>query len=93
MYDRRSELVHGTYDVDRYDEGKFVSAEEIEEWAAFVRRALLAFLTFYFRGDMQAERNPILNRIADANFDDVKGDTFRSEADIEKLMAELAQAE
>jgi len=90
MYDRRSALVHGSYDVDDYDAGKFVSADEIDEWAAYVRRALLGFLTLYFKGDMQAGRDAVLQRITDANFDDSKGEQLRKEADIEALFAELS---
>lgn len=89
MYDRRSALVHGSYDVDDYDAGKFVSATEIDEWASYLRRALLGFLTLYFRGDMQAGRDPILQRIASANFDTAVGDKLRAEADLETLFAEL----
>ena len=89
MYDRRSELVHGSYDVNDYDDGKFVTATEIDEWASSVRRALLGFLTLYFRGDKQAARDPILGRIADSNFDDSTGDALRKDADMEILFAEL----
>jgi hypothetical protein len=89
MYDRRSELVHGSYDVDDYDAGQFVTATEIDEWAAYLRRALLCFLALYFKGDMQAGREPVLQRIASANFSDVEGDKLRKEADLETLFTEL----
>jgi hypothetical protein len=90
MYDRRSALVHGSHDVNDYDAGEFVSAEEIDEWASYLRRALLGFLTLYFRGDMQASREPVLQRIGRANFDSAEGDKLRSEADLETLFAELS---
>jgi hypothetical protein len=90
MYDRRSALVHGSYDVDDYDAGRFVLAAEIDEWASYLRRALLGFLTLYFRGDMQAGRDPILQRIGLANFDSAVGDRLRGEADLEILFAELS---
>lgn len=89
MYDRRSALVHGSYDVEDYDDGKFVTAMEIDEWASCVRRALLGFLALYFRGDKQAGRDPILDRIAESNFDNSRGDILRKEADMEALFAEL----
>jgi hypothetical protein len=92
MYDRRSALVHGSYDVDEYDAGKFVSTDEIDEWAAYLRRALLGFLTLYLKGDMQADREPVLRRISEANFNDAEGDNLRKEADIEALFAELSKS-
>ncbi len=89
MYDRRSALVHGSYDVNDYDAGRFVSSEEIDEWASYLRRALLGFLTLYFRGDMQAGREPVLQRIVKANFDSAESDNLRREAKLETLFAEL----
>jgi hypothetical protein len=90
MYDRRSALVHGSYNVDDYDAGRFVSAEEVDEWATYLRRALLGFLTLYFRGDVQASRDPVLERIAKASFEDAEGNKLRKEAEIETLFAELS---
>jgi hypothetical protein len=87
MYDRRSALVHGSYNVDDYDAGRFVTAEEVDEWTTYLRRALLGFLTIDFRGDMQASRDDLLQRIAEANFEDAKGDELRKLADIETLIA------
>ncbi|HEU5403706.1 MAG TPA: hypothetical protein VFU86_20290 [Terriglobales bacterium] len=89
MYDRRSALVHGSYDVNDYDSGKFVTATEIDEWASCVRRGLLGFLTLYLRGDQQAARDPILERIAESNFDTARGDALRGDADIDSFFAEL----
>jgi hypothetical protein len=91
MYDRRSALVHGSYDVDDYDAGIFVSNEEIDEWAAYLRRALLGFLTLYFKGDMQAGRDPVLQRISEANFNDAEGEQLRKEADIKAVFSELSK--
>jgi Apea-like HEPN len=92
MYDLRSMLVHGSYNVDDYDAGRFVSAGEIDEWASYLRRALLGFLTLYFRGDVLAGRDMVLQRIATANFDDAEGDKLRKEADLETLFAELSSS-
>jgi Apea-like HEPN len=89
MYDRRSALVHGSYDVDDYDAGRFVTTTEIDDWTAHVRRALLGFLALYFKGDMQASREPVLQRILSANFSDVEGDKLRKEADLETVFTEL----
>ncbi len=89
MYDRRSALVHGSYNVSDYDSGKFVTATEIDEWACCVRRAILGFLTLYLRGDQQAARDPILDRLAESNFDSSRGDALRKDADIDSFFAEL----
>ena len=62
---------------------------DIDEWASYVRRALLGFLTLYFRADKQALRDPTLDRIAESNFDNSRGDALRKEADIDALFAEL----
>jgi Apea-like HEPN len=91
MYDRRSVLVHGSYDVDDYEAGRFVSASEVDEWTAYLRLALRGFLALYFRGDMQVGREVVLQRLAKANFDDAEGDRLRKEADLETLFVELSK--
>jgi len=90
LYDRRSTLVHGSYDVDEYDEGRFVSSADIDEWSSYLRRSLRSFLTLYFKGDMQAGRDAIMQRIAAANFDGAEGDRLRGEADIDSYFAEVS---
>src|SRR5262249_1047832 len=49
MYSRRSKLVHGAYDVEKYDKGEFVTSEEIDRWTVYLRRAYLGFMTLYLR--------------------------------------------
>lgn len=93
MYKRRSSLVHGSYDVDDYDEGRFVTAGEVDEWASHIRKALLGFLALYFRGDIQADRDSILQRITAANFDDAEGERLREEANMEVVFAEVNRAD
>jgi len=46
MYSKRSKLFHGTYDLKKYEDGTFVTDEEIAQWAGYIRRSLLGFLTF-----------------------------------------------
>jgi hypothetical protein len=91
MYDRRSALVHGSYDVDAYDEGQFVTAAEVDEWSTYLRRSILAFLGLYFRGDLQAARDHILQRIANANFNDLQGDDLRKDANLQALFDEVTR--
>ncbi len=93
MYSRRSKLVHGAYDVEKYDKGEFVTADEIDRWAVYLRRAYLGFMTLYLNaylaGKKTEPREPILEAIAEANFDDAAGERLRGEADIEKLLDTL----
>jgi hypothetical protein len=93
LYDRRSKLVHGSYDVHDYDSGRFVLAAEVDEWAAIVRSALVRFLAIYFRGDLNAPREPIMNLIGQLNFDDSKRVALAKQSDIESLFAELRLGE
>jgi hypothetical protein len=58
---------------------------------AYLRRAILGFLALYFRGEMQAGRDPVLHRIANANFNDADGDNLRKGADLETLFAEITR--
>ena len=93
MYSRRSKLVHGAYDVEKYDKGEFVTADEVDRWAVYLRRAYLGFMTLYLSaylaGKKAEPREPILEAIAETNFDDAAGEKLRGEADIEKLLAAL----
>lgn len=36
MYGKRSKLFHGTYDVKKYDDGTFVTDDEISEWSSYI---------------------------------------------------------
>lgn len=90
MYSRRSKLVHGSYNVEKYEQGTFVTADEVEKWAGYVRRALLGFLTLYFEGPQDATRDVVLDRIAAANFDEARGNELRAQASIEKLFETIA---
>jgi hypothetical protein len=91
MYSRRSKLVHGSYDVEKYEKGEFVTAAEIDLWTSYLRRAYLGFLAIYLRlyleGNRNSSRDPILERIAMANFDGGIAEKLREEGDIEKLLA------
>jgi len=95
LYNRRSKLVHGSYNVEKYDKGEFVTAEEIDRWSVYLRRAYLGFMALYLKaylaGKKAESREPILERIADANFNDAAGEKLREEANIEKLLAEISK--
>ena len=50
LYDRRSALMHGSYDVEKYLAGRFVTHDECDNWASIIRRCTLRILTLYLRG-------------------------------------------
>lgn len=91
LYDKRSSLVHGTYNVEDYYAGKFVTSAELDSWASVVRSALLAFLTLYFRGDKEASRDTILNDISACNFDPKRGSALRDRADVRQYFEEISR--
>ncbi|HVB33592.1 MAG TPA: hypothetical protein VNJ52_04340 [Patescibacteria group bacterium] len=86
FYSRRSQLVHGQYDVDPYLEGKFVTHEECERWASPIRLAILRFFVLYLRG--RDHREEILNRLSLAALDAETGERLRNESDLDSLLRE-----
>lgn len=50
LYARRSKIVHGSYDVQKFYEGSFVTHDDIDRWSPYLREGILRFLTMYFRG-------------------------------------------
>lgn len=92
MYNRRSKLVHGSYDVGQFERGQFVTADQIDAWADYVRRALVGFLALYLKNGQTLSRDSILARIAGANFDDAAGESLRAESDLQSLYGELKKS-
>jgi len=90
MYDKRSALFHGSYDLAKYEQGTFVTAEQIDEWSSYIRRAYVAFLTLHLRGENS--RTNILNLIGEASFDSAGGEELRRRANVEVLIEELRSA-
>jgi hypothetical protein len=90
MYRRRSEIVHGTYDLEKYDSGQFVTPAELDAWAGYLRRAMAGFLALYLTGNRDAERDPILTRIAGVNFDESKRAKLSEDSDLEKVLRRLS---
>jgi len=86
MYKRRSEIVHGTYDLEKCLSGLFVTAEELDVWDEYLRRAVAGFLALYLPGKRDAERDPVLARITEINFDDSKRAKLREESDLDKVL-------
>lgn len=87
FYSRRSELVHGQYDVDAFLGGRFVTHQECERWASPIRQAILRFLVLYLRGE--DERIGIHKRLSDAALDEEAADRLRRESDVEAYLTEI----
>jgi hypothetical protein len=87
MYSKRSKLFHGTYDVKKYEEGTFVTEQEIAEWSGYIRRSILGFLALYFRGE--TSREDVLSSLDEASLDAARGDELRKRANIQDLVSEL----
>lgn len=87
MYRKRSKLFHGTYDVKKYENGTFVTDDEISEWASYIRRSLLGFLSLHLRGENS--RETVLSQIERAHLDPVQGEDLRKKADVYTLVDEL----
>jgi uncharacterized protein YqcC (DUF446 family) len=91
MYSRRSEIVHGTYDLKKCLDGQFVTPTELDKWAGYLRRALNGFLALCFRGPRDAKREPVLDRIAELNFDDSKRESLRHESELGTILSQAAR--
>jgi len=86
MYGLRSALFHGSYDLDKYNNGRFVTTAEVEKWASWIRRGLSGFLALYLTGE--TNRDTILNNIAAAAFDPALAEKLRSSCSLPKALQE-----
>jgi hypothetical protein len=90
MYRRRSDLFHGNYDLEKYNNGTFVSSAEVDKWASWIRRGISGFLALYLAGEK--DRDAILNMIAAAGFDSSLADRLRGSCSLGKLLEDRTQA-
>ena len=89
MYKRRSELFHGTYNTDRYQEGNFVTDDEAERLAGIIRASILRFLILYLKGE--DNRNNILDRLANGVLDARIMDELRAESAPKPFIDQFAE--
>lgn len=78
------------YDYKAYQNGKFVSSEQVERWSGLTRRPVLGFVTQYLRRP-NLDRNELLRRIEDAALDDELRESLRRESNIEDLVNFVAE--
>ncbi len=76
--------------MKKYEDGTFVTDDEIREWSGYIRRSLLGFLTLHLRGE--TVRDNVLSVIEEANLDSSMGDDLRRRADVRTLIDELSPA-
>ena len=86
MYGRRSALFHGTYDLEKYNNGTFVTTAELDKWASWIRRGISGFLALYLGGEK--DRDAILSMIAAAGFDSTVAERLRSSCSLRKVLEE-----
>ena len=84
--DSRRELVHGQYDVKKYLAGEFVTHEDCDNWASPIRRAILAVLVLYLRG--QNKREDLLKELSLAALDSQTSEKLRSQSHLDTYFAE-----
>lgn len=71
FYNKRSKIMHGTYNVQQVYQGTYVTHEDIDRWSSLVKRGLLATFTMFLRGkrseaDLKEFRNGLLMGALDA---------------------------
>lgn len=87
MYNRRSKLFHGQYDLQRFYEGRFVTHGECDRWASIIRQATLRFIVLFLRGENS--RQAILDLLTKAALNPEYGTDLRTRSDIEPLLQEM----
>jgi hypothetical protein len=92
LYDRRSELMHGTYSVKKVNEGSYVTHEEIDDWSAIIQEGILRFFALFLRGartktDLERLRNDLLMSALDPQI----AEAIRERSDIEILLTDFEE--
>lgn len=90
LYNRRSELMHGTYKVRKVYDGTYVTSDEIDQWSRFIRQGVLRFLAMFLRGKRSdQELRDFRNGLFMAALDPSSADSLRSQSDIDLLIDDL----
>ncbi len=85
LYDKRSTLLHGAYNVDDYYEGRFVTDDDIETWSSLIRKAILHTLTLYLNG--WNNRDNLLKAIIDSTLDNEIAERLRNDGDFNAFIS------
>jgi hypothetical protein len=93
LYNRRSSLMHGSYNVKSVYEGNFVTHEEIDEWSSFIRRGILRFLTMYLRGKRSAnDLTEFRSELLRGALDPASVEKLRHQSDLDVYLDEVDQS-
>jgi len=87
MYSRRSALLHGSYDVAKYDQGRFVSHAECDSWSAIIRDAVARFIALYLKGENS--RDAILAKLLNGALDTKEAEDLRLASNLPAFLREL----
>lgn len=94
LYDKRSQLMHGTYKVKEVYDGTFVTHDEIDSWSDHIRDALLRFLILYFRGKRtRGDLNTVREDLLLSALDSGVAEELRRLSDLEVFLGELERGE
>ncbi len=91
VYDLRSRLVHGSYDVDQFSQGTFVTHDQMDELASIVRQALVRFTVLLIRGlyNTKKGRRQLHEELSLAALDARVADELRRKSDREVILDEV----
>jgi hypothetical protein len=88
MYSRRSSLFHGSYDVTKYQDGTFVTKDEVERLSAIIRESILRFLILYLRGE--SSRDNIMAELETAVLNPTAIMDLRKRSNVESFLIQFA---
>jgi hypothetical protein len=84
FYNKRSKIMHGTYNVQQVYQGTYVTHEDIDRWSSLVKRGLLATFTMFLRGKRsEGELTDFRNGLLMGALDAEAAETLRRQSDLE----------
>ena len=93
LYRLRSKLVHASYSIEDFINGRFVSHVEIDRWSGIVREAILRFIVLLQRGYNAKDGKDRLHRdLLDSALDQQKGDELREKSDYEQFFNSIVDS-
>lgn len=87
LYSKRSGLLHGQYDYNKFSRGEFVTDDENEAWTALIRRAIVRLAVLYLRGT--DDREDFLTRLAQAALNPTLGEHLRMSSDVNTFLLDF----
>ena len=85
LCEKRNKIFHGNYGLEDYYQGRFVTHDQLDEWASCIRRAILKCLALYLDGE--SDRNKILSDLRNAVLNPAIRQSIRTVSDVERFIA------